>query len=87
MTEPAPGRKTSSPGARTGLRVSATLSLCVVAVLLFVLVFHVSNRPLQPLLERQPGMDQTGSGHPDQPQSSIAMGKLIIAPASNGIQL
>lgn len=85
MTDPSPGRNTSSPGARKGVLVSATLSLSVVAVLLFIIVFHVSNRPLQPLLERQPGMDQTGGGHQDRPPSPFALGKLIVAPTSRSI--
>jgi outer membrane protein assembly factor BamB len=85
MTEPSPDRKTSSAGARKGWLVGTTLSLSVLAVLLFALVFHLSNRPWQPLRERQPGMDQTGRGLADEPQSPIAMGKLITAPTPNGI--
>ncbi len=57
-----------------------TSAAVFLAVWLFVIVFRVSNRPLQPLLERQPGMDRTAGEVQAEPQSPLALGKLVTGP-------
>jgi len=83
MPDSSPDHKSPASNGRRGSWIAATLALSFVAVLAFTVLFVVSNRPLQPLRERQPGMDQTGSGPADQPQSSIDKGKLITSVAMN----
>lgn len=65
-----------SPVKATGSLLTAALALSVLAVMLFLILFHASNHPLQPLVERQPGMDRTGSGLQAEQQSPITLGKL-----------
>ncbi|MEI7809006.1 MAG: hypothetical protein WCJ07_11045, partial [Verrucomicrobiota bacterium] len=78
MTEPSPGRKMPGRGGRRDLLVIATLALSVMAGLLFVMVFRASNHPLQPLRERQPGMDRAAGDLEPNPQSPLALGKLVM---------
>ena len=68
----------SGRGGRRDLPVIATLALSVVAGLLFVIVFRGSNHPLQPLRERQPGMDRAAGDLEPNPQSPLALGKLVM---------
>ena len=82
MTEPSPSLKLPDRSGRRGLMVTATLALSVVAVLLLVIVFRVSNHPLQPLVERQPGMDRTGRDLQAEQESPIALGKLVMGSGS-----